>query len=86
MERIVRDEIMTVGELIEEPQYVKMVNEHICLIAMPHEVVHSILCAAGGTIADPSIFGKEHREEVYKQLNEVIAKMVPIYSFVDRIV
>jgi len=69
----------------EKAQYVKLVNEHICLIAMPHEIVHSILCAAGGTVEDPSMFGKEHREEVHKQINEVIAKMVPTYTFIDKI-
>ena len=77
---------MTNSEVIKKQTYVKVVNEHISLIAMPYEIVLSILRAASGTIADPSIFGKEHREEVHKQLNELIEKTAPPYTLIDIIV
>lgn len=82
------DDPMTVDDIMSAKNAgltdVKLVNEHFCLIAMPYEVVHSILSAAGGTIADPSIFGKEHREEAHKQLNDVISNIIPTYTFIDN--
>ena len=77
--------IITFSEDNTKYDYVKIVNEHICLIAMPNEIVHSILYAVGGIIADPSIFGKELREEVHRKLNEVILKIAPVYCFIDKI-
>lgn len=42
------------------------------LSTLSSEKLHSIIAAAAGTIADPSIFGEEHRKEVHKQLNELL--------------
>lgn len=67
----------------KKPIGVKVTNQYFSLIMMPNEIVLSILRAAGGTIADPSMFDKEHREEVHKQINEIICKLVPTYVEVD---
>jgi hypothetical protein len=70
-------------ELIEKPRHGKVVNEDVCLIAMPQEAVRVILCASSNVVADPSMFCDLQRQHIHERLNEVIARINP---FVNRIV